>query len=69
MLTDFSNGGSGNPTSKLYSHMVNLAEVSSLPMDVIHCDVDDVILASEKTLGVPTAIISPPTIHGVGGPR
>jgi hypothetical protein len=44
-----------------------LAEITSFPVEGhVHRDVDMAILDAQKKFHVPTAIVSPPQIHGVG---
>jgi nucleoside-diphosphate-sugar epimerase len=44
-----------------------LAEITSFPLENhVHRDVDKAILDAHKHFGVRTAIVSPPTIHGIG---
>jgi hypothetical protein len=44
-----------------------LAEITSFPVEGhLHRDVDLAILEAQKRLNVPTAILSPPLVHGVG---
>jgi hypothetical protein len=44
-----------------------LAEITSFPVEGhVHRDVDKAILEAQKRLHVPTAIVSPPMIHGIG---
>ena len=35
-------------------------------MSAVHRDVDDTVISGGKAAGVPTAVICPPTIHGIG---
>jgi len=66
ILHDVSNDF-GNPSDKTYSDITDVAEITSFPLqDHVHRDVDAAILEAQKRLGVPTAIVSPPTIHGIG---
>ncbi|RDW91574.1 hypothetical protein BP5796_02739 [Coleophoma crateriformis] len=66
MLHDVSNGY-GNLAERVYSDISELKEVTSLPIEGnIHRDVDAAVLAAHEATNVPVAIISPPTIHGVG---
>ena len=44
-----------------------MAEITSFPVEGhVHRDVDLAILEAQKRLHVPTAIVSPPLIHGIG---
>lgn len=57
----------GQPSSKIYNDTLDLATITSFPIENhVHRDVDIAILNANKKFGVPTAIVSPPTIHGVG---
>lgn len=57
----------GQPSDKVYHDIADLAEITSFPIENhVHRDVDIAILAANKQFSVPTAILSPPTIHGVG---
>ncbi len=67
MLNEVPNGF-GQPSAKIYSDVADLAEITSLPVEGhIHRDVDAAILKAQEELKVPTAILSPPLVHGVGG--
>ena len=51
----------------MYHDIADLAEITSLPIENhVHRDVDIAILEANKKFNVPTAILSAPTIHGVG---
>lgn len=65
MLNDVSNG-LGNPSDKIYSDVKDVKEITSFDLSHIHRDVDAAVIAAGKQFGVPTAIVSPDTIHGVG---
>jgi len=57
----------GQPSDKIYHDTTDLAEITSFPIEGhVHRDVDMAILEAQKRLHVPTAIVSPPLIHGVG---
>jgi nucleoside-diphosphate-sugar epimerase len=57
----------GNLSEKVYHDIADLTEVTSFPVEGhIHRDVDAAILAAHKQYKVPTAIVSPPMIYGVG---
>ena len=66
ILAEFSPSGPGYPVTKVYSDIANIKEITSLPMTALHRNVDDAVLTGGKSAGVPTAIICPPLIHGVG---
>jgi hypothetical protein len=65
MLHDISNGY-GNPSFKIYHDTTDVKEITSLDLSHVHRDVDASIIAAGLEHGVPTAIISPVTIHGIG---
>lgn len=65
VLNDASTGF-GNPTTKVYDDVRDIEEITSLPLTALHRDVDDAVITTGKQLGVPTAIICPPLIHGLG---
>ncbi|KAK4502832.1 hypothetical protein PRZ48_006258 [Zasmidium cellare] len=50
---------------KVYDDLEGVKEVTSLPDDAIHRNVDKIVLAAAKK-GVNTAIVCPPTIYGIG---
>lgn len=57
----------GNSSNKVYHDITDLAELTSLPLENhVHRDVEMAVLDAQKKFKVPTAILSPPTIHGVG---
>lgn len=57
----------GQPSDKIYHDIADLAEVTSLPEEGhVHRDVEKAVLEAQKKFSVPTAIISPPLIHGIG---
>lgn len=57
----------GQPSEKVYSDISDLPEITSFPLENhVHRDVDKAILEAQKQFSVPTAILSPPLIHGVG---
>jgi nucleoside-diphosphate-sugar epimerase len=66
ILADFSPLGPGYATQKMYSDVSDIRAITSLPMTAVHRDLDDAVISGGLALGVPTAIISPPTIHGIG---
>ncbi|KUJ12211.1 NAD(P)-binding protein [Mollisia scopiformis] len=66
MLNDVPNGF-GYPSDKIYHDIADLAELTSLPLENhVHRDVEKAVLEAQKKFGVPTAIVSPPLIHGIG---
>ncbi|KAG9229824.1 hypothetical protein BJ875DRAFT_176752 [Amylocarpus encephaloides] len=66
MLHEVPNGY-GQPSEKVYHDMADLTEITSLPVEGhVHRDVDRAVLDAQKRFSVPTAIICPPLIHGVG---
>ncbi|KAJ5735851.1 uncharacterized protein N7483_000976 [Penicillium malachiteum] len=65
VLNDMSTGA-GNPTPKVYDDIKDLKEITSLPDSAFHRDVDDAVLTTGAQSNVPTAIICPPLIYGVG---
>ncbi|KAF8855924.1 NAD(P)-binding protein [Acephala macrosclerotiorum] len=66
ILNDVPNGF-GNPSDKVYHDIADLAELTSLPLENhVHRDVEMAVLDAQKKFKVPTAILSPPTIHGIG---
>jgi hypothetical protein len=59
--------GFGQPSEKVYHDVADVAEITSFPMENhIHRDTEMAVLAAQKQFGVPTAIVTPPTIHGIG---
>jgi len=57
----------GQPSTKVYSDIADLQEITSFPIENhVHRDVDMALLEAQKRFSVPTAIVSPPMIHGVG---
>lgn len=65
VLNDMSKGP-GNPTPKVYDDIKDVLEITSLPMTALHRDVDAAVIAAGKEYDIPTAIVCPPMIHGVG---
>lgn len=65
MLHDVSNGY-GEASSKIYHDVEDVKEITSLDMSHVHRDVDSSIIEAGLKHDVPTAIISPVTIHGIG---
>lgn len=58
--------GYGNPSQKQYSDVDDIGEILSLDLSGIHRDSDAAIIAAGEKHGVPTAIMCPPTVYGVG---
>jgi hypothetical protein len=51
----------------VYHDIADLEVITSLPIENhVHRDVDMAVLDGQKKFKVPTAIISPPLIHGIG---
>jgi hypothetical protein len=65
VLNDMSTGP-GNVAPKIYDDIKDVQEIITLPMTALHRDIDDAVITSGKEHGVPTAILCPPMIHGVG---
>jgi len=66
MLNEVPNGF-GQPSTKVYSDVADLKEITSFPLENhVHRDVDMALLEAQQKFSVPTAIVSPPMIHGVG---
>ncbi|KAJ5352699.1 hypothetical protein N7452_001673 [Penicillium brevicompactum] len=65
VLNDMSTGP-GNPAPRVYDDVKDIAQITSLPETAFHRDVDDAVLTGGVKHGVPTAIICPPLIYGVG---
>lgn len=61
------NNAFGKESSKLYNDFDGVAEVTSLPDDASHRDVDKIVLAGNaESAMVQTAIVCPPCIYGEG---
>jgi nucleoside-diphosphate-sugar epimerase len=58
--------GIGKLSSKVYSDIRDIDEITSLDYSHLHREVDDAILTAGSKFSVPTAILCPPTILGVG---
>jgi hypothetical protein len=56
----------GDESTKVYDDVKDIQEIINLPMTAYHRSVDDAVIISGQEYGVPTAIICPPMIHGVG---
>ncbi|RLL99782.1 hypothetical protein CFD26_106916 [Aspergillus turcosus] len=65
VLNDASTGF-GNVAPKVYDDIKDVQEIINLPMTALHRDVDNAVITCGKEYGVPTAILCPPMIHGVG---
>ncbi|KAL2073845.1 hypothetical protein VTL71DRAFT_11171 [Oculimacula yallundae] len=66
MLNDVPNGF-GQSSTKVYSDIADLKEITSFPLENhVHRDIDMAVLEAQKKFSVPTAIVSPSMIHGVG---
>jgi hypothetical protein len=65
MLCDIS-PGYGIPSEKIYNDIADVKEITSFDLTHVHRDVDEAVIAAGVKYGVPTAIVSPCTIHGVG---
>lgn len=66
MLNDVPSGF-GQPSDKVYHDVADLEAITSFAVENhVHRDVDMALLQAQKAFHVPTAIVSPPTIHGVG---
>jgi hypothetical protein len=65
ILHDVTNGY-GQPTSKIYHDTTDLVAITSFDSTHVHADVDASVTAAGLKYGVPTAILSPVTIHGIG---
>lgn len=55
----------GEPPSMEYDDLENVSALTSLPDSAFHRDIDKLVLGSSSD-SVKTAIISPPTIYGLG---
>lgn len=62
------NGYGKNFREKIYDDLENVGEVTSLPDEASHRNVDKIVLAAAKDLAdrLKTAIVCPPTIYGPG---
>jgi hypothetical protein len=65
ILHDIPNGY-GNPSSKIYSDVADVLEVTSFDSTHVHRDIDAAVIEAGIKFGVPTAIVSPVTVYGVG---
>lgn len=58
--------GPGNPTETVYDDVKDIDTIINLPADALHRDVDNAVITGGLGKNVPTAIVCPPTIYGVG---
>jgi len=66
MLHDVADGY-GEMSPKIYHDVDDVAEITTLSLEGhLHRDIDNVVLSTGADLKVPTAIISPPMIYGIG---
>lgn len=65
ILHDVTNGF-GNASSKIYHDTRDLAAITSFDSSHVHADIDASVTAAGLEHGIPTAIVSPVTIYGVG---
>ena len=65
ILHDVTNGF-GNPSTKIYHDTSDLAAITSFDSTHIHADIDASVTAAGLKQGIPTAIVSPVTIYGIG---
>jgi len=66
-VNDMTKGTWGSPSTKIYDDWDNVSEVTSLPDQAWHRNVDKIVLAGGTSGGnVKTAIVCPPTIYGPG---
>jgi nucleoside-diphosphate-sugar epimerase len=65
ILHDVTNGF-GNPSSKIYHDVADLSAITSFDSTHVHADIDAAVISAGQKYGIPTAIISPVTIYGVG---
>ncbi|MCJ1308035.1 hypothetical protein MMC25_001685 [Agyrium rufum] len=68
LVNDLDRGVFGEPSDKVYDDWENIEEVTSLPDNAPHRNVDKIVLAAAKSHGdrVKTAIVCPPLIYGQG---
>jgi hypothetical protein len=66
-IEDVKAGKEGLPNSKIFDDWDNVSEVTTLPDDAWHRNVDKIVLAASKSSStIKTAIVCPPTIYGPG---
>ncbi|KAK4546501.1 hypothetical protein LTR36_001718 [Oleoguttula mirabilis] len=68
LFTDIKSGTYGEASDKIYDDLEGVSEVTSLPGDAPHRNVDKIVLqaGTEYSDRVKTAIVCPPTIYGAG---
>ncbi|KAK5118321.1 hypothetical protein LTR62_002834 [Meristemomyces frigidus] len=68
LFADINSKTYGEPLDKIYDDLEHVSEVTSLPDDAPHRDVDKIVLAagSDQSERIKTAIVAPPTIYGAG---
>jgi len=56
----------GEPDTKVYNDLENVDELTNLPDDALHRNVDKVVIEAAATYAdsVKVAIVCPPTIYG-----
>lgn len=52
--------------NKIYNDVTDIAAITSLGSTYLHGPCDEAVLETGKALKVPTAILCPPLIYGVG---
>lgn len=65
MLQDISTGY-GNPAPRIYHDLADVKEIFFFDETHVHRDVDAAVISAGLKYGVPTTIVSPVAIHGVG---
>lgn len=63
-LADAKSGQLGEWTEKQYNDWDGVNELTHLPDDAFHRNVDKIVLEAGQQDGVNTAIVCPPTIYG-----
>lgn len=58
--------GYGNLSTKIYSDVADVLEITSFDSTHVHRDIDAAVIEAGIQFGVPTAIVSPVAIYGVG---
>ncbi|KAK3676183.1 hypothetical protein LTR78_003933 [Recurvomyces mirabilis] len=68
MFTDIKSSTYGETSEKTYDDLENVSEVTSLPDEASHRNVDKIVLAAGTNHSdrIKTAIVCPPTIYGPG---
>lgn len=59
-------GGFGNPSHKIYDDIADILEITSFDTTHVHRDTDAAVIALGGELRIPTAIVAPCVIYGVG---